>query len=135
MHHCNLFQVCQELRAHALVDDSLENALACMAADPPVRVLLFGDTEWGTRRSVVNGLKRPGDLDGSIIQLGMAEGIDVTQMGFHERLRFEGGRRFWEEDAKAQESLACTRVRDWLAVVAWVEANVPGLAVEGVTMN
>ena len=32
-----------------MIDDSVENALKCVTADPPVPVLLFGDYMWNQR--------------------------------------------------------------------------------------
>jgi hypothetical protein len=98
-----------------------------------VRVLVFGDTAWGQRRSCVRGPKRPEDFDGTRITPGDAAGIDITQMDFDERLRYEDGGAFWEEDARSEESripenAPVTFTRDWPAVVAWVKEHVPGLS-------
>ncbi|KAJ7655230.1 hypothetical protein DFH06DRAFT_1201980 [Mycena polygramma] len=44
-------QVCADLKAQVLIDDSSENAMQCSTASSPTRVLLFGDYEWNTRIS------------------------------------------------------------------------------------
>jgi hypothetical protein len=125
-----LLQVCHRIGAIVLVDDAREHALACSTADPPVRVLLFGPGEWNRRRSVLCGT-RPKDISSEDIQEGRPAGVDLSWMSFDERLRYEGGTAFWEQDALSEESqipehAPVTRVEDWPAVVKWAEDYLRG---------
>ncbi|KAJ8457468.1 hypothetical protein ONZ45_g18301 [Pleurotus djamor] len=72
-------QVCNDLGARLLIDDSAENAIQCSTHDPPTRVLLFGDYQWNKRTS------GPSDYR--------------DEMSFDIRLKAEGGREFWKEEA------------------------------------
>jgi hypothetical protein len=113
------WQVCRALGAIALVDDALENALACATGDPPTTALLLGANEWNTRLSGVEAEEN-----------APAGGVDVTQMSFAQRLKHAGGREFWKEDAaRAREKIPAraplVRVKDWEEVVRWVEENGP----------
>ncbi|KAL0950732.1 hypothetical protein HGRIS_007507 [Hohenbuehelia grisea] len=95
-------QVCNDLGAKLLIDDSAENATQCSTYTPPVRVLLFGDYSWNQR---VCG---PGD--------------QADEMTFERRLIAEGGREFWKEEKfEIPEGAPLTRVRDWTEVVRWVK--------------
>jgi hypothetical protein len=116
-------QVCQRIGAIALVDDAREHALACAAATPPVPVLLFGEGEWSKRRSIARG-SRPPNVRSDDIKEGKDAGVDVSRMGFDERLRYEGGQEFWEDDERLEESqipegAPVIRTSDWAAVVDW----------------
>jgi len=96
--------VCAKLKAKFLIDDSLENALKCVNATPPVQVLLFGDREWNKRESKYENVKK--------------------ELSFAERLEKEGGREFWKDEVvKLPEDISLTRVKGWEEVVAWVEAQ------------
>jgi hypothetical protein len=112
--------------AIAIVDDALENALACASASLPVTVLLFGDTEWAKRNSVVRGERDPeAHFD---VRHGDSGGLDVTQMSYAERLAYEGGRASWEDDASGEESqlpqdASVVRVSNWNGVVAWASRH------------
>ncbi|KAJ7456574.1 hypothetical protein FB451DRAFT_1407269 [Mycena latifolia] len=44
-------QVCADLKAQVLIDDSAENAIQCSTASSPTRVLLYGNYEWNKRIS------------------------------------------------------------------------------------
>ncbi|KAJ7462802.1 hypothetical protein B0H11DRAFT_2054418 [Mycena galericulata] len=44
-------QVCADIKAQVLIDDSAENAIQCSTALSPTRVLLFGNYEWNKRIS------------------------------------------------------------------------------------
>lgn len=95
-------QVCHRLGAKLMIDDSVENALKCVKADPPVPTLLFGDREWNKRES------RYDDIS--------------TELSFEQKLEKEGGREFWkEEKVVIPEGAPLTRVKDWAEVIAWVE--------------
>jgi hypothetical protein len=99
--------------------------MGCSTASPPVPVLLFGTGEWNKRRSVTRNT-RPKDISSDKIQEGESAGVDITWMSFDERLKYEGGKRFWEEDEKSEESripdgAPVTRVKDWSEVVKWAE--------------
>ena len=88
--------------AKFLIDDSLENAMKCLDHSPPIRVLLFGDNEWNKRESKYTDIK--------------------TELSFDQRLKKEGGREFWKEEAvKIPEGAPLTRVNGWDEVIAWVE--------------
>ncbi|KAF8845368.1 hypothetical protein BDN67DRAFT_454087 [Paxillus ammoniavirescens] len=111
-------EVCIDLGAKLLIDDSMDNALACaryVAPDgvakvaPPV--LLFGAYEWNKRMS------QPGD--------------ERDDMVFDVRVEREGGTHFLEEDAKKAAQLlesvnakrACVlRANDWNEVVRYIIA-------------
>ncbi|XP_006454613.1 hypothetical protein AGABI2DRAFT_182583 [Agaricus bisporus var. bisporus H97] len=90
-------QICKELGAKLLIDDSVENALQCVNASEPVPVLLFGDYEWNRRVS------------------------SADDMTFDIRLEACDGREFWrEETVPIPKGAALWRVRDWKEVVQWV---------------
>ncbi|KAJ7102348.1 hypothetical protein B0H15DRAFT_814254 [Mycena belliarum] len=94
-------QVCADLKAQVLIDDSAENAIQCSTALPPTRVLLFGNYEWNHR------ISGPGD--------------GAEEMCFDKRLAAAGGREFWkEEELVIPEGVPLERVKDWGAVVQWV---------------
>ncbi|KAJ7124746.1 hypothetical protein C8R43DRAFT_1030621 [Mycena crocata] len=96
-------QICADLKAQVLIDDSSENAIECSTASPPTRVLLFGDYEWNKRMS------------------GPGDGADG--MSFDRRLAAGGGREFWKEEALViPEGVPIERVKDWSEVVRWVKA-------------
>ena len=90
------------MKAMFLIDDSVENALACSRAEPPVPVLLFGDYEWNKRESVI---REPKD-----------------EMSFRQRLEFEEGREWWKyESVELPDCIR--RARDWSEVVEWTREN------------
>ena len=85
-----------------MIDDSVENCLKCINADPPVPTILFGDREWNKRES------KYGDIS--------------TELSFAQKFEKEGGREFWKEERVViPESAPLKRVRDWAEAVAWVE--------------
>ncbi|KAH7915133.1 hypothetical protein BJ138DRAFT_1109953 [Hygrophoropsis aurantiaca] len=110
-------EVCIDIGAKILVDDSLENALACANYVPqsddinstPPRVLLFGSYEWNHRYS---------------------EAADEHEdMVFEKRSELEGGQGFLEVDTRHakdalervnREKTRVTRVKDWSEVVRWI---------------
>ena len=86
-----------------MIDDSIENSLKCVHANPPVPVLLFGNNEWNQRESKYSNINE--------------------ELSFEQRLAQEGGREFWkEEKVHIPEGAPLTRVNGWDEVVAWVEA-------------
>lgn len=112
-------EVCIRVGAKILIDDSLENALACAeyvspsgdGVAPPV--LLFGDYQWNKRLSL------PED--------------ELDDMAYQRRVELENGSTdFLVEDARlGEEALTranencpnfVQRVKDWEAVVSYVEA-------------
>ncbi|KAG8220059.1 hypothetical protein J3R82DRAFT_1076 [Butyriboletus roseoflavus] len=113
-------EVCIRIGAKLLIDDSLENAVACAeyvspsgdGLAPPV--LLFGDYQWNKRISL------PED--------------EHDDMVYERRVELENGSTdFLVEDARqGEEALAranekcqnfVQRVKDWKAVVSYVEAS------------
>ncbi|KAG7450155.1 uncharacterized protein BT62DRAFT_927464 [Guyanagaster necrorhizus] len=102
-------QVCADLNARILIDDSSENALQCATAIPiATRVLLFGDYEWNKR---VSG---PGDAS--------------DDMSFDIRLKALVGKEFWkEETVDIPEGAPLERVKDWSEVVRWVKIHMDTL--------
>ncbi|KAF9455020.1 hypothetical protein P691DRAFT_654605 [Macrolepiota fuliginosa MF-IS2] len=94
-------QVCEDIGAKLLIDDSAENGLQCVNAPKPVPVLLFGDYEWNQR---VSG---PGDA--------------CHEMTFDVRFKACGGKEFWkEETVPIPEGAPLWRVKDWSEVIRWV---------------
>ncbi|KAG6919590.1 hypothetical protein DXG01_004254 [Tephrocybe rancida] len=95
-------EVCANLGAVLLIDDSSENALQCAASKKPIQVLLFGDYEWNKRVS--------GPLDAR------------DEMSFDRRLEAGNGKEFWKDECVLiPEGAPLTRVRDWNEVVRWVQ--------------
>ena len=89
-----------------MIDDSAENSLKCATADPPVPVLLFGDYAWNKRVGRYSDVK--------------------AEVSFEEKLKREGGREFWKDDAAQLEKeippgAPLTRVKNWDEVLEWVE--------------
>ena len=85
-----------------MIDDSLENALKCATADPPVPILLFGDNQWNQRLAKYSDIKE--------------------EISFAERLKREGGREFWKEEGVTfPEGAPLARVKDWNEVVEWIK--------------
>ncbi|KAJ3882386.1 hypothetical protein F5051DRAFT_394724 [Lentinula edodes] len=102
-------QVCADLKARLLIDDSSENALqvstSSSAATPPTPVLLFGHYEWNKRLSL------------------HSDAVDA--MAFDTRLQKEGGREFWKYERfedHIPEGAPLHRVRDWEEVVQFVKS-------------
>lgn len=105
-------QVCTEIGAGLLIDDSVENVLGCAeyatrsgGIDPP-RVLLFGSYEWNQRVSYSSD--------------------DCDEMVFADRFEAEGGDGFLERDRLGCEKeladmssrgVCVHRVPDWNEVV------------------
>ena len=96
-------QVCLDLGAKLLIDDSLENALSCTSHNPPIPVLLFGDYEWNKRQSF--------DTD------------HRDEMTYSHRLEIEGP-EFWKKDELKvvyPKGAPLWRVKDWGEVIGWIE--------------
>ncbi|OAX44907.1 hypothetical protein K503DRAFT_13335 [Rhizopogon vinicolor AM-OR11-026] len=106
-------QVCIDIGAKLLIDDSLENALACVNYIPldgvakPPPVLLFGSYEWNKRLSLASE--------------------ERDDMVYDVRFKIEGG-KFLDEDVKrgdealeqANAKYSVRRVKDWSEVVRHV---------------
>ncbi|KAF9023401.1 hypothetical protein BDZ89DRAFT_1018191 [Hymenopellis radicata] len=103
-------EVCFDLGARLLIDDSSENAIQCATAHPnATRVLLFGNYEWNQRISSQQ------DYNDS--------------MSYDIRLLAEHGREFWKaESLQIPDGVPLERVRDWAEVVRWIRK--PGLKTE-----
>ncbi len=89
-----------------MIDDSIENALKCVTAVPPVPVLLFGNYQWNSR------IGRYGDVK--------------LEVSFEEKLKRENGREFWKEESAQLKNeippgVPLTRVKNWGEVLEWVE--------------
>ncbi|TFK76771.1 hypothetical protein BDN72DRAFT_754560 [Pluteus cervinus] len=98
-------QVCADLRAQFLIDDSAENTLQCATADPPIPVLLFGNYEWNKR------ISGPGDAR--------------DEMSFDRRFEACGQKKFWEDESvEVPAGAPIWRVKDWGAVVRWVRSAI-----------
>uniref|UniRef100_A0A0W0F5U3 Uncharacterized protein n=1 Tax=Moniliophthora roreri TaxID=221103 RepID=A0A0W0F5U3_MONRR len=103
-------QVCANLQARLLIDDSSENAIQVAKPPPPTPptpVLLFGDYEWNSRVS------------------SSSDANDT--MVFETRLSIEGGKEFWKEEKLEDhipEDAPIHRVKDWAAAVRWVKKAV-----------
>ncbi|KAE9383661.1 hypothetical protein BT96DRAFT_1027113 [Gymnopus androsaceus JB14] len=98
-------QVCADLKARLLIDDSSENALQVSTASPPTHVLLFGQYEWNKRFSTHSDA--------------------VEAMAYDTRLQIEGGREFWKYERfedHVPEGAPLQRVKDWSEVIRWVKA-------------
>jgi hypothetical protein len=94
-------QVCADLGAKLLIDDSAENALDCATEKPATPVLLFGDYEWNKR------ISSPSD--------------NRDEMSFKEREKMEG-KDFWKDEKfEVPEGAPLYRVKDWREVVLWVK--------------
>jgi hypothetical protein len=95
-------QVCAELNARLLVDDSAENAMQCVTASPAVPVLLFGEYEWNKRLSSAEDTRE--------------------EMTYEVRLAASGGHTFWEsEQLEIPDGAPLWRVKDWVEVVRQVQ--------------
>ncbi|KAG6891066.1 hypothetical protein C0995_014155 [Termitomyces sp. Mi166 len=98
-------QICVDLKAVLLIDDSIENALQCATYKEPTQVLLFGNYEWNKR------LSGPQDAK--------------DEMTFDQRLEAEGGKEFWKDEGIIiPEGAPLTRTKDWSEVLANV--RIPG---------
>ncbi|KAF9015478.1 hypothetical protein BDQ17DRAFT_1341135 [Cyathus striatus] len=95
-------QVCVDLGAILLIDDSAENALQVVTSSKPTPVLLFGNYQWNQR------------VCGS--------GDACEEMSFDRRLKACGGKEFWKEEMLViPKGASLWRVKDWTSVVEWVE--------------
>lgn len=110
-------QVCIDIGAKLLIDDSVENVVACAeyvasgAEAVPPKVLLFGSYEWNKRLS-----QRSTD--------------ERDEMAYANRVEAEGGNQFLEQDAMlceqkmaAMDSKVVERVRGWSEVIEYVSAE------------
>jgi len=98
--------VCRKLGARLMIDDSLENALKCAHAEPPQPILLFGDYQWNKHKAVYKDIK--------------------DEVNYEERVKRYGGdaSAFLKEDEiEIPEGQWPVRVKDWDAVVRWIQEN------------
>lgn len=112
-------QVCMDIGTKILIDDSIENAMACVqhVAEPdggvaPPHVLLFGSYEWNRRLS--------------------RHSEERDDMVYAKRIEVEGDNQFLERDVidceeelrKANSNkIRIKRAQDWNEVIAHVEAE------------
>jgi hypothetical protein len=108
-----LLQVCRSVGAQLLIDDSAENALACVSSDNPMPVILFGDYQWNQRAILSSSINLQTDLS------------------FDARLQLEGDREFWkDDDVEFPEGSLLWRVKDWDEAVDWIaREGIPGRTV------
>ncbi|TFK36813.1 hypothetical protein BDQ12DRAFT_685924 [Crucibulum laeve] len=94
-------QVCNDLGAKLLIDDSAENAIQVVTATKPTPVLLFGNYPWNQRIS------------------GSQDARD--EMSFDIRFEASGGHEFWKDETiPVPDGAPLLRVKDWSEVVRWV---------------
>ncbi|KZV92123.1 hypothetical protein EXIGLDRAFT_675529 [Exidia glandulosa HHB12029] len=91
-------QLCHMLGASLLIDDSADNALACAAYRPPVRVLLFGDYAWNRRLSPV--------------------ATELDKLSFSARRALQAD-NWWEKETVVLPP-GVWRVRDWADTLLWI---------------
>ena len=89
-----------------LIDDSAENALEASIADPPAKVLLFGEYPWN-----------------AVVPRHSTKSIGMTYV---ERVK-EGKLAEWEEQrerdiAEGWLPSGVERVKNWAEVLEWVDA-------------
>lgn len=96
-------QVCADLKARLLIDDSAENAMQCITASPAVPVLLFGEYEWNKRLSSATDTRE--------------------EMSYELRLAACGGQKFWESERfETPAGAPLWRVKDWADAVGFVQS-------------
>ena len=95
-------QVCKEINAKVLIDDSAENAFKTAAAPHPVTVLLFGKYLWNRRWAKIKS--------------------QAEEFSYEEKNKAENGRKWWKDDEfeLPQPGLRIHRTESWDAVVEWV---------------
>lgn len=97
-------EICRKLSASLLIDDSVENVLACVNTQPrPTPALLFGDYEWNKRASTAV--------------------TDEDRMSFEERRHHEttaGRSAVWWQEESIDLPEGVWRVKDWPGVLAWM---------------
>lgn len=98
-------QVCDDLKAVLLIDDSAENAIQCATADKPTPVLLFGDYEWNKR------ISRSDDPN--------------NKLTFEARSLQEDGREFWKDESlDIPLGAPLWRAMDWSEAIRWVKERI-----------
>jgi len=96
--------ICRSIAAALLIDDSVDNALACVRDQPAIPVLLFGSYPWGQRASTVVS--------------------DLDKMSFAARCVYEQSSNWWEEDVIILPS-GIMRVSSWREAVQRIQAYAP----------
>lgn len=109
-------EVVHQTQALFLVDDSAENAVDASRADPPVHVLLFGEYPWN---AIVPRKDRPADDPLADPEDDRMTYKDKERLGLLAKSE-ERRRRLIEEGWVPK---GVERVKDWDAVVRWVEAK------------
>jgi len=94
--------VCKEIHAKVLIDDSAENAFKTATAPHPVTVLLFGNYRWNRRWAKLKSA--------------------AEELSHEEKNKVENGREWWRDDEfeLPQPGLQIHRTQNWDAVVEWV---------------
>lgn len=111
---CHSSQIAHQIGARLLIDDSIENALDCATASPPVPVLLFGAYPWNRFASSQD---TPEDMLAHDERI--RRGIDTERAErLGEQLRWTG------EDIGQALPLEIKRVRDWNEVVEFVKSQI-----------
>ena len=96
-------QVCKEIGARVLIDDSAENAFKTASGPHPVTVLLFGNYSWNKRMANIEN--------------------KAAEVSHEEKSKAENGREWWKDDEfeLPQPGLRVHRTENWDAVVEWVQ--------------
>lgn len=100
-------EVVHQTQALLLIDDSAENALDASRADPPVKVLLFGQYPWN---AVIGAPERDDEIDKMTY-------VEWGQQGLMGRVEERRKKRI-EEDWLPDH---VERVASWDEVVRWLE--------------
>lgn len=101
--------VCKEINAKVLIDDSAENAFKTSASPHAITVLLFGRYNWNRRVAKIKS--------------------EAEELSHEEKNKAEDGREWWKDDEfeLPQPGLQIHRTEDWDVVVEWVrQAKVDG---------
>ena len=95
-------QVCKEINAKVLIDDSAENAFKTASVPHPITVLLFGNYNWNRRLAKIKS--------------------EAEELSHEEKNKIENEREWWKDDEfeLPQPGLRVHRTEDWEAVVEWV---------------
>jgi hypothetical protein len=111
-----------------LIDDSAENAFDASQADPPAKVLLFGQYPWN---AVVRAKKTSKYADSSTPENGHG-GVDITDEELDDLPYIEKSKRGLLERARERRKKmiqegwipeGVERVRNWEEVISWVARN------------
>lgn len=102
-----LMQICRELYASLLIDDSVESVLGCVSTPTgQTPALLFGDYEWGKRFSAAETAE--------------------DKMSFNQRQQHEltlGRSPEWWRQDKVELPEGIWRVKNWPEVLLWLQRS------------